>query len=273
MSRVIAHSISPDSLPNGWRLLPNRALFSERDQREHSEEPLLTVSLRDGVYPKSEGETDLDTGKHKLVLPNDIVYNRQRMWQGALGVSRYRGIVSPDYVVLTPTALADAHYYSYLFRTPLFISEFNRFSHGLCDDKNRLRFDRFRRIHSPCPPVEQQRQISSFLMQAVPPFDVLLGAFESLGPGRTNEENRAVLEALFPLLREVAGRYSDEVQSLTGCRDALGPAEHGVLPLASQVRSLVQELRDTLVHHTTLGVTPIEAIGSGGAHMAGAARP
>ena len=40
-----------------------------------------------------------------------------RMWQGAVGISDYEGIVSPAYVVLKPILDINYRYYNYLLRS------------------------------------------------------------------------------------------------------------------------------------------------------------
>ncbi|MDD2247843.1 MAG: restriction endonuclease subunit S, partial [Proteiniphilum sp.] len=101
--------------------------------------------------------------KYKLVAPNDIVYNKMRMWQGAVGVSNDRGIVSPAYIVLKPRGDINHRYYHFLLRTPGYIEESHRNSYGICDDQLSLRYEDFKGMQNIIPPKDEQDQIVRYL--------------------------------------------------------------------------------------------------------------
>jgi type I restriction enzyme S subunit len=107
--------------------------------------------------------SNLDKSKYKLVCPDDIVYNKMRAWQGAIGVSRYRGIVSPAYIVVRLRRAGNPNYFHYLLRTPLFAKEAERWSYGITPDMWSLRPEHFKLIYSCVPRHEEQTQIARFL--------------------------------------------------------------------------------------------------------------
>lgn len=88
-----------------WNLQKISSIFKERNQRNKNG-MLLSVSISKGVYPFSENDrkdnSSNDKSNYKEVKINDLAYNSMRMWQGAVGVSKYNGIVSPAYTVITP---------------------------------------------------------------------------------------------------------------------------------------------------------------------------
>lgn len=96
-------------------------------------------------------------------MPNDIAYNKMRMWQGAVGVSNYRGIVSPAYIVLKSRRNINSRYYHLLLRTPIYIEESHRNSYGICDDQLSLRYEDFKCMQNIIPPKEEQDQIVRYL--------------------------------------------------------------------------------------------------------------
>ena len=81
-------------------------IYGERSQRGAGDMELLSVTMNDGVMPRTEIEgkdnSSEDKSNYKVVCKGDMVYNSMRMWQGANGVSNYDGIVSPAYTVLMP---------------------------------------------------------------------------------------------------------------------------------------------------------------------------
>lgn len=89
--------------------------------------PLLSVSIHDGVVPRSpDGDSSNDSSDlshYKIARPGDIVLNRMRAFQGGLGVSPCAGLVSPDYAVLRPTKYVDADWLALVMRTPRFVGE------------------------------------------------------------------------------------------------------------------------------------------------------
>ena len=97
-----------------WNLQKISSIFKERNQRNKNG-MLLSVSISKGVYPFSENDrkdnSSNDKSNYKEVKINDLAYNSMRMWQGAVGVSKYNGIVSPAYTVITPKKEENPNFY------------------------------------------------------------------------------------------------------------------------------------------------------------------
>lgn len=161
-----------DDLPRHWSLLPNRALFVEVKDRNHPDEEMLSVTITKGIVRQKtlledsskKDSSNVDKSAYKLVQPRDIAYNKMRAWQGAIGASELRGIVSPAYVVMRLRTSEDLpNYFHYLFRTPAFSKEAERWSYGITSDMWSLRPEHFKMIYSPEPPPEEQAAIVRFL--------------------------------------------------------------------------------------------------------------
>ncbi|HAD35228.1 MAG TPA: hypothetical protein DCF44_12180 [Chitinophagaceae bacterium] len=156
-----------NELPSGWEYLPNIAIFNEKIERNKIDEELLSVTITSGVIKQSEVDkndtSNSDKSKYKYVSKGDIVYNKMRMWQGAVGVSNYNGIVSPAYIVVTPKIEMDPKYFHYQFRCSYYVNYSKRFSYGLCDDMLSLRYTDFKRMYSIIPPIGIQSKISRIL--------------------------------------------------------------------------------------------------------------
>ena len=58
----------------------------------------------------------------KLAFVNDLVFNKLKAHLGVFSVSKYDGLVSPDYAVYYSTGVVDLKYLEYLFKTPQCIS-------------------------------------------------------------------------------------------------------------------------------------------------------
>lgn len=159
-------------VPQHWRVLPNRALFAEVKDRDHPDEDMLSVTITRGIINQKSLLTDsskkdssrLDRSAYKLVQPQDIAYNKMRAWQGAIGASELRGIISPAYIVMRLRDKADlARYFHHLYRTPQFAQEAERWSYGITSDMWSLRPEHFKMIYTPQPPPAEQEAIVRFL--------------------------------------------------------------------------------------------------------------
>lgn len=132
LGQVLAH----------WDVLPIRAMLMEVNKRGPPSEQILSVTISRGDIWKAALRADgakmdnsnQDKCSYKLERPRDTVYNKMRAWQGAIGVSDETGIVSPAYVVQRPRASVNPRYLHYLFRTPAFAKEAERWSYGITSD-------------------------------------------------------------------------------------------------------------------------------------------
>ena len=143
-------------------------IYGERSQRGAGDMELLSVTMNDGVMPRTEIEgkdnSSEDKSNYKVVCKGDMVYNSMRMWQGANGVSNYDGIVSPAYTVLMPTEEIDNQYFAALFKTSNLINEFRKNSQGLTSDTWNLKYPQIRAIRLYIPSLQEQHKISSFII-------------------------------------------------------------------------------------------------------------
>ena len=157
-----------EKIPAHWDFFRNGRLFAQRNETGFGALPILEVSLKTGVRVRDmenlkRKQVMSDREKYKRAAQGDIAYNMMRMWQGAVGVAPVDGLVSPAYVVVRPFPDVDCRYYSYLFRTASYMREVDAYSRGIVKDRNRLYWQDFKRMPSPVPPVDEQRQIANFL--------------------------------------------------------------------------------------------------------------
>jgi type I restriction enzyme S subunit len=159
-------------VPRHWSVVPNRALFAEVKDRNHPDEQMLSVTITQGIVQQKalledsskKDSSNLDKSAYKLVQPQDLAYNKMRAWQGAIGASALRGIISPAYVVMRLRKEDDlSSYFHHLYRTPQFAKEAERWSYGITSDMWSLRPEHFRMIYTPEPPPSEQAAIVRFL--------------------------------------------------------------------------------------------------------------
>ena len=128
---------------------------------------LLSVTMNDGVMPRSEIESkdnsSEDKSNYKVVLTGDMVYNSMRMWQGANGISPCDGIVSPAYTVLMPKVPISNGYFAAFCKSPNLINEFRRNSQGMTSDTWNLKYPQIETIKVCIPALSEQKRVSDML--------------------------------------------------------------------------------------------------------------
>lgn len=135
--------------------------------------PLLAVSIHHGVVRRDTLTEDLpraeDLSNYKLCERGDIVLNRMRAFQGAIGISPQRGLVSPDYAVLRPEPNVDARYLHHLFRSSWFVGEMVSRLRGIGSTESgavrtpRINPEDLGEIPVDFPSLHEQRRIADFL--------------------------------------------------------------------------------------------------------------
>ena len=149
-----------------WALSKLGELFEERIENEPNAE-MLSVTMNNGIIKAVDNgrydNSNSNKAKYKLVNIGDIAYNAMRMWQGASGVSIYRGIVSPAYTVVKPNDGVDSLFFSYMFKTDEVVKKFRLSSQGLTKDTWNLKYPAFSEIYVLYPTkVAEQHQIASY---------------------------------------------------------------------------------------------------------------
>jgi len=127
---------------------------------------LLSVSISNGVSRWVDRTDDLpratDLSNYKRVEPGDVVLNRMRAFQGAVGVSQWAGIASPDYAVLRTRPGFDPGFIEQIIRSDRFVQEIKARLRGIGnEDSGQIRTPRISvadlvRIPTSIPDIDTQ---------------------------------------------------------------------------------------------------------------------
>lgn len=152
--------------PEGWKVCRNRRIFEHVDGRsETGDEELLSVSHITGVTPRYMKNVTMfeaeSTVGYKLVAKNDLVINTMWAWMGALGISKYEGIVSPAYDVYCFRDLDSVNpmFFDCMYRTAAYVRLMKANSRGIWESRLRLYPEVFLRLSSLVPPRDIQDRL------------------------------------------------------------------------------------------------------------------
>ena len=155
-SRVIGSEATEGSLM--------ASLFDQVIDRGHVGLPILSVTI-DGVVVRRdqlERHVSDDTGEQKYlkVLRGDLAYNTMRLWQGAVGIVKEEGLISPAYTVLRPKEQElDIDYFWYLLRSRTMQRQYRRLVTGVASDRWRLYFKDLKNVRVSLPKTEAEEQL------------------------------------------------------------------------------------------------------------------
>ena len=145
-------------------------LFQSRREPGVEGLPVLSVTMNDGLVPREAIDRKADgkllPEKHLLVRKGDLAYNMMRMWQGASGLTVQDGIISPAYIVVTPSDAIDPIFASYWFKSARMIYLFWAYSYGITGDRLRLYYKDFSKIPVRVPIRSDQVRIGKMLAAA-----------------------------------------------------------------------------------------------------------
>ena len=172
-------------IPEHWEQKPIWSMFTRTKRTNHPNELLLSVYRDYGVIPKNSRNDNHNRGSedltpYQLVLPNDLVINKMKAWQGSIAISEYKGIVSPAYYIYEPKQSYCSKYIHHLIRSVYFIQSYKNFSKGIRVNQWDLEHDAFTHINLLVPPLTEQNHIISFLDSETSRIDNLIAKQEKL---------------------------------------------------------------------------------------------
>ncbi|MGI5493220.1 restriction endonuclease subunit S [Microtetraspora malaysiensis] len=163
-------------------------LLSESDVRAGAAAeklPLLSVSISWGVRRREASDTTTraaseDLSNYKVCRAGNLVINRMRAFQGALGIAGEDGIVSPDYAVLQVAPEVDARWLNYFLTSEATVATMSSLVRGIGGTEAgnvrtpRLNISDLLSMTAPLGSVTQQRAIADYLDRETARIDTLI---------------------------------------------------------------------------------------------------
>ena len=158
-------------VPIDWTTLTMNDIYTERKEAGDPSLPVLSVSIHSGVSDGELDEAELgkkvkrieDKTKYLTARKGDLVFNMMRAWQGAVGVVRTDGLVSPAYIVANPNGKLYPAFMNEYMMLPSTINRLHKQSYGVTDFRLRLYWDSFAKIDCCLPSLPEQEKIAKVL--------------------------------------------------------------------------------------------------------------
>ena len=160
--------------PKHWKVWRSKRLFSQCKEFAQSDDIQLSATQAYGVIPQEEYENRIGRKvtkifqhleKRRHVEVGDFVIS-MRSFQGGLERAWAKGCIRSSYVVLKPSELVDVDFFSYVFKSSVYIIALQSTANFIRDGQD-LNFDNFCAVDLALPPIEEQRAIAQTLNIAV----------------------------------------------------------------------------------------------------------
>jgi len=201
--------------PPSWRSVPLWSLFRRVKNVGHPDEDMLSVYRDHGVVHKDDrgdnyNKTAEDRNIYQLIEPGWLIVNRMKAWQGSLGISPYRGIVSGHYICYRPQHREESRFLAYLLRSPVYTAELHQLSRGVRPNQLEIDNDAFRALAVRLPSLCEQRAIAEFLDTETTRINALIAKKRHM-IHLLGERHRSELDVLLRPERQVALRRVAEL--------------------------------------------------------------
>ena len=164
-------------IPSHWGKRKLKYLFTERSEKNHPDEPMLSATQSEGVILQSKYKNRVvvvNTGFEglKLVKVGDFVIHL-RSFQGGIEYAYDQGIISSAYTILAPNQTEYSNFYKYLLKSSSFIDLLKICVTGIREGQN-INYSRLKQYFIPLPPLTEQQAIVSYLDDKCDKIDQLL---------------------------------------------------------------------------------------------------
>lgn len=172
-------------IPEHWDVKRFGAICQLKSICNCEKEELLSVYLDRGVIRFSEDDskrtnpTSKDLTNYQLVEYGDFVLNNQQAWRGSVGVSKYRGIVSPAYFIFKLSANLDTDFANYLFRSKNYVAYYHICSKGVGSIQRNLEWGKLKQKMVFVPPIDEQKAIVEYINTKCNHIDTMIANIES----------------------------------------------------------------------------------------------
>lgn len=168
-----------ETLPSHWNVIQNRFLFYYDGKKvgdEYANYQLLSLTTS-GVKEKdinaTGGKVPASYDNYQTVKKGQLVFCLFDLDCSAVfsGISNFDGMITSAYDVFSSTGRMDNGFADYWFKYVFSNRYYKMFSKSI---RYTITGDMFRALKTPVPPIEEQKRISSFLLDQETKVDTLI---------------------------------------------------------------------------------------------------
>lgn len=168
------------NIPESWDIERMRYSLKEINIKNSpvKTEQILSLVKDKGVMLYEEkgdvgNKAKEDITGYKVAFPNTLIVNSMNILIGSVGISKYKGCVSPVYYVFREKDNSDLRFVNYIFNTREFQKELRKYANGILEIRLRVSATDIFNRKIPLPPKEEQIKIADFLDEKCAEIDNL----------------------------------------------------------------------------------------------------
>lgn len=157
-------------IPEHWEVRRSKFVFTQRKERAWKNDVQLSATQAYGVIPQDQYEQltgksvvkiTLHLDKRKHVEKDDFVIS-MRSFQGGLERAWSQGCIRSSYIVLRSLEKIEPAFYGYLLKLPAYVAALQQTASFIRDGQD-LNFENFSKVDLFIPPIEEQKEIASYV--------------------------------------------------------------------------------------------------------------
>lgn len=168
------------NIPESWDIERMRYSLKEINVKNSpvKTEQILSLVKDKGVMLYEEkgdvgNKAKEDITGYKVAFPDTLIVNSMNILIGSVGISKYKGCVSPVYYVFKENEKSDLRYIDYIFNTREFQRELRKYANGILEIRLRVSATDIFNRKIPVPTKDEQIKIADFLDEKCAEIDEL----------------------------------------------------------------------------------------------------
>ena len=173
------------NIPSCWNVVKFKSICTPKSILNSGNRELLSVYLDRGVIRYSDStnmqvhKPSESLDKYQNVDVGDLVMNNQQAWRGSVGVSKYKGIISPAYLIYKLSDLCYPNYMNYVFRDCTMVQQYEYCSRGVGSIQRNVSPQWLKQALVLLPPLDEQKKIAAFLDAKRSEIDALIADIQA----------------------------------------------------------------------------------------------
>ena len=201
------------NIPESWDIERMRYSLKEINVKNSpvKTEQILSLVKDKGVMLYEEkgdvgNKAKEDITGYKVAFPDTLIVNSMNILIGSVGISKYKGCVSPVYYVFKENEKSDLRYIDYIFNTREFQRELRKYANGILEIRLRVSATDIFNRKIPVPTKDEQIKIADFLDEKCAEIDKLSDDIQKqidiLNDYKKSVITRAVTKGLNPNVKK-----------------------------------------------------------------------